>query len=99
MLLSAAVNPGPPQEEPVCAILHDLLHANHKSPRCKARDSGVVQQLLQQGHAPSSVPHWLSLACGLACGYATALLCLFYRFLRCALFNNSSSSSSSSNSK
>ena len=26
---------------------------------------------------------------------ATALLCLFYRFLRCALFNNSSSSSNS----
>ena len=40
-----------------CDILHDVLHAVHKNLRCKARTSGVVHQLLQQGHAPSSVPH------------------------------------------
>ena len=40
-----------------CAILHDVLHAVHKNPRCKARTSGVVQQLLQQDTPPSSVPH------------------------------------------
>ena len=43
-----------------CATLHDELHAVHKHPRCKTRNSGCViqiQQLLQQGHAPSSVPH------------------------------------------